>query len=121
MRVRVEGFPYSHQLVLRKCRVCGKKFIRYNKGKQWCSDKCEKISKDQYYRDRWLKVKASPALQYKYHRTVIERREAERRAKIRKDLPNIKRALKQGDEALVDYIFDHYGLLGKPRKYRKSE
>ena len=120
MKIRVGGYSATHTLYLRTCPVCGRKFIKYSKAKLCCSEGCEKKYREEYDKERWRKIKVSPTLRYNHRKATIEKREQERKAKIRHDLPNIKRALKQGDEALVDYIFNHYGSLGKLRKYHKT-
>lgn len=121
MKINVVAFSRPHSMELRTCKVCGRKFIAYSKHKIICSKACVKQDNLNFHRDKKRRLKNDPEALYYYRKSTIDKREAERRAKIRADLPNIKEALSKGDEALVDYLFDHYGLRGSRRKYRRPQ
>lgn len=122
MKIRIQESNYVkncrvHTMVARKCVVCGKLFIRYSKAKKVCSKQCEKMVRKAYDAKRIARIRSDPVLKYKNRKSTIEARERQRKDKIRDDLPNIKRALEKGDDALVDYIFDHYGFNNNKRTY----
>ena len=105
---------------MRVCKVCGRKFFAYSNGKVICSDECRKIDNTRFQRAKLNRIKNDPQAMYAHRKATIEQREAERKARIRKDIPAIKKALAQGDECLVDYLFDNYGAISKKRLYRKD-
>lgn len=120
MEIKAKYIKHDKPLVLRECKVCGRKFFAYNKGKVICSDECRKIYNTRFQRAKLDRIKNDPRAMYAHRKATIEQREAERKARIRKDIPAIKKALAQGDECLVDYLFDNYGAISKKRLYRKD-
>ena len=121
MKIKVVSVSRPHPMELRTCKVCGKKFIAYSKRKIICSKACAKQDNLNFHRDKKRRLKNDPEALYYYRKSTIDKREEARRAKIRADLPNIKEALSKGDEALVDYLLDHYGFRGGGREYRRPQ
>lgn len=120
MQVKVQYSKQQKTLKRRKCQVCGREFYAYNNGKNICSKECKRAYDRQVWANKKDRLRADPVATYRHRKATIEKREAKRKAEIRKDLPAIKKALKQGDECLVDYLFDNYGAIRRKRLYRKD-
>lgn len=123
MKINIEYINQPpHTLVFRKCAMCGRRFAKYHKAIRVCSQRCKETNRQEYDKERWQKIKQNPEMRYKHRRVVIEQREKYRRDKILADLPNIKRALNDGDDVLVQYLFDHYCMRNNKerRKYKKK-
>ena len=124
MKITITAIRTYIPLRVKKCGVCGKLFIRWYT--QTCSEECHRKAKlkrqNDYYRSH---VKARLAgdkqANYLHRRATIEQRKAERRQAIEGDLPNIKKAIKQGDEALVNYLIDHYAFRPTLKERRRYE
>ena len=108
MNIKVSYRATTHPIVFKNCGVCGKLFAKYHASTMCCSIKCEKERNRLYCNARNARIKNDPEMVYKHRRATIEARKQARLDKIRSDLPNIKQALNLGDEALVDYLYNHY-------------
>lgn len=120
MKIKTKYIKHNKSLVLRKCKVCGRKFFAYNKGKIVCSDECRRIDNTRVQKAKLARIKNDPQALYVHRKSTIEKREAERKARIRRDLPAIKKALAKGDECLIGFLFNNYGVTSKKRQYRKD-
>lgn len=120
MKIKTKHIKHDKPLVLRKCKVCGRKFFAYNKRKVICSDECRRVDNNRFQRAKLARIKNDPQAVYAHRKSTIEKRETERKARIRQDLPAIKKALAKGDECLVDFLFNNYGATSKKRQYRKD-
>lgn len=121
MKIKVLYIKHDKNFKMRACKICGRKFFAYSNAKTICSDECHRVYNTQFCRAKLDRIKNDPQAMYAHRKSVIDKREAERKAKIRNDLPIIKKALAKGDEYLVDFLFDNYGRIAKQRKYRKEK
>ena len=113
MNIKITEIKTYAPLRVRRCGVCGKLFIKWYT--KTCSEECGRKAKlkrqNDYYRNHTkVRLAGDKEANYLHRRATIEKRRAKRRQVIEGDLPNIKKAIKQGDKALVDYLIDHYAF-----------
>lgn len=119
MKIQIQYAGHDKVLKIRTCKVCGRRFFAYSNGRIICSSECRRIDNSRYTKTKLARLKENPEAMYKHRKSIIDKRETERKSKIRKDLPAIKKALAKGDEYLVDFLFNNYGKISGKRTYKK--